>query len=62
MCGGGGSKKKAAPVAAPTPVDPSIASRSQAAAESAQQRANASQIISSTDQQLPQSFGAELAK
>lgn len=62
MCGGG-SKKRAPVQAAPTTApDPAAASRSQAAAEMAQQRANASNIISNTDNQLPQTFGSELAQ
>lgn len=61
MCGG--SKKSSAPAPAPAPVvDPSSAARSQQAQMEAQQRANAATIISSTDSQLPQSFGSELSK
>jgi len=61
MCFG---KKKSSPAPTPAPVpaatDAAAAQRSAAAQEQAQHQVNAANVISSTDNQLPSSFGAEL--
>lgn len=60
MCGGG--SKKAAPKTTTSVVaDPAAAQRSQAVQEQAQRQVNAAKLVSSTDSQLPGSFGSELA-
>lgn len=62
MCfGGGGSQKQAPALPAPAPIgDAKAAARSQAAADAATRRAVAGTVLSTTEQQNPGAFGAEL--
>ena len=59
MCGGKKSAPAPAPVQAPI-TDMSTSRQSQAQADAAVQRANASTIVSQSEPTQPASFGAEL--